>query len=85
MVLDGYEENLTMLRHLFPDKLVISSKECARILDVDVRTLFRMKERAKNPLPLVRLTYTQRSRYGISLPDLARWVALEGGKVHCLQ
>ena len=85
MVLDGYEENLTMLRHLFRGKFVISSRECAKVLGLDVRTLFVLKERVNNPLPLVRLTYSQRSRYGISLPDLARWICVERGKVECLQ
>ena len=85
MELIGYDDNLAMLRLLFPDKYVISSKECARVLDLDVRTVFNLKNRVKNPLPLVRLTYTQRSRYGISLPDLARWICVERGKVECLQ
>ena len=54
MELVGYDDNLAMLRLLFPDKLLISSKECARVLNLDVRTVFNLKNRVKNPLPLVR-------------------------------
>ncbi|MBR2389000.1 MAG: pyocin activator PrtN family protein [Clostridia bacterium] len=77
----AYQQNLKLLRVLFPDKFVISVKECAGVLGVDPRTVRDMAKRVNNRLPLVRLTYSKKSRYGISLSDLARWIELEGQRI----
>ena len=74
----AYKDILSMLRSLFPDKLVISLNECAAVLGVDYRTVRCMSEREKNPLPVICLKKSQKNRYGVTLPTLARWLAAEG-------
>ena len=76
----GYRENLSMLRTLFPDKLVISLNECASVLGVDTRTVRNMSRRVKDPLPTICLSQSKKSRYGVSLPSLARWITVQGIK-----
>ena len=82
MELVGYKENLSVLRSLFPYRIVISLSECATVLGVDIRLIQDMRLREKDPLPTVCLSKSQKSRYGVSIPMLAYWLAVQGVKTY---
>lgn len=72
MELVGYRENLEMLQELFPGRAVISLPECAKALDLNIKTVREctMSYR-KNPIP----TQIVGSRKKvIPIAGLARWM-----------
>ena len=74
MKLVGFDENLILLKNLFPDRVVISLTECSSVLGVDYRTVKDLTERIVNPLPTVKLTDSDRSKLGVPVALLARWL-----------
>lgn len=74
MNVKGYDENLSMLNKLYPDRIVLSLTECGKALGIDYRTVKDLCNRKNNPLPCVRLTEGEKSRLGVPIVFLAQWL-----------
>ena len=73
MELVGYRENLQMLNELFPDRVSIDVEECAKVLGVNVKTVYNSINRVHNPLPSVVVGNRKRM---IPIARLARWLCI---------
>ena len=67
----GYSEQLSMLREMFPGKVAISINEASDVLGINRNTLYDATKRLRNPLPSQRVN---RKRIVIPLAGLARWL-----------
>ena len=73
MVVAGYYEQLELIRDIYPDKITLSVAECAALMGVDIRTVYAMTRRVKDPLP-TKLIGTK--KVVVPIPSLARWLCL---------
>lgn len=68
----GYRENLEILMMAFPGRVTITPFEAAKVMNVDIKTIYSTMSRVKNPLP----TKTLASRkVVIPIGALARWMS----------
>ena len=72
MELQGYRENLEILQLAFPDRVAISVDECAKIMDLNIKTVYGAIHQKHNPLPVVRMG----RKIMIPVGRLARWMCL---------
>ena len=73
MELQGYRENLEMLQLTFPDRVAISAEECAKAMDLNIKTVYTAIYRSNNPLPTIRMG----RKIMIPVARLARWMCLK--------
>ena len=67
----GYREQLEMLKDRFPDRVTISLQETAKVLGVNIKTVYSARERVKNPLPSIQIA---KNRYIVPITSLAKWM-----------
>lgn len=66
-----YRANLSMLSERFPDRVGLSPKEVAELLDADVETIRSATRKKYNPLPSQKLS---ERKVIIPIAGLARWL-----------
>lgn len=75
MELAGYRENLALLQEMFPDRAVISLPECAKVLGLNIKTVYETVEPYhKNPIPTKVVGSRKRV---VPITGLARWMCLK--------
>ena len=52
---EAYREHLAELNRKYPDRMALTMEECAKELGVSVRTISRMVDNKKNPLPSIKV------------------------------
>ena len=67
-----YRENYEMLLRLFPDRVSISPREAADVMNADIKTVYAAMQRQKDPLPAQRLSP---KKTVIPLASFARWLS----------
>ena len=67
----GYREQLEMLREQFPDRQTITPRETARVLGVNIKTVYSAMKRVRNPLPSIEVT---KNRSVVPIARLASWM-----------
>ncbi len=72
MEVKGYREALEVLRETFPGQVAISTREAARALGVEYKTVFGMIHRDRNPLPTIS---SGGRKIVIPIPAFAKWLA----------
>lgn len=68
----NYRDTIAHINGLFPDRLTITPQEAAQVMDCNIKTVYNSIARAKNPLPVVRMT---KKKMVISIPAFARWLS----------
>ena len=73
MVVSGYYEQLEFIKDLYPGVVSLSVKQCADLMGLDVRTVYAMTRRVKDPLPTKKVGT---KKIVIPIPSLARWLCV---------
>lgn len=73
MVVAGYYEQLEFIKELCPGVTDLTVKQCADIMGLDIRTVYNMTKRVKDPLPVKKVGA---KKVVIPIPALARWLCL---------
>lgn len=73
MELQGYRESLEVLRLQFPDRVAITVEECAKAMDLNVKTVYGKIHEVKNPIPTIRVG----RKIMIPVARLARWMCVK--------
>ena len=72
MELVGYRETLAVLQDIFPGRVVISLPECAKVLGLNIKTVYETVEPYhKNPIPTKLVGGRKKV---VPLVGLARWM-----------
>lgn len=69
---DSYRENLEILMTAFPGRVTITPHEAAKVMSVDVRTVYSSMSRVKNPLPSTKLSS---KKAVIPIGAFAKWMS----------
>lgn len=74
MVVAGYYEQLELVKEKYPDKIALSVRECANVLGVDIKTVYTMMHRVKDPLPSKKIGT---KKVVIPIPSFVRWLCVQ--------
>lgn len=72
MEVKGYRDALELLRETFPGQVALSSRDVAKALGVEYKTVFGLVHREKNPLPTVP---GNGNKMYIPITAFAKWLA----------
>ena len=73
MVVAGYYEQLEFIKEKYPDKIALTARECANVLGVDIKTVYTMMRRVKDPLPSKRIGV---KKVIVPIPLFAHWLSI---------
>lgn len=67
----GYDENLALIRELYPGRAMLSVKECAEVLGINQKSVYKMGQQAKKPLPIKKFG----GKVLVPVSGLATWMS----------
>lgn len=67
----GYDENLALIRELYPGRAMLSVKECAGLLGMSEKSIYEIAKRVKKPLPIKKFG----GKVLVPVSGLATWMS----------